>query len=114
MRIGLVLLLIVNSQASNAGSSGLPVLLLHYGLQSSPLRQLLLVTGLELAALGLITPGAHNININTFLSSSSPRLIVQRKNVLASKARPLSFNQNDRRFEKSSLYFCQWQYSLIT
>ena len=92
MRIGLVLLLIVNSQASNAGSSGLSILLLHYGLQSSPLRQLLLVTGLELAALFVITPGVSTITISTFLSSRCPRQTVQRNDVLTSKARPLSFH----------------------
>ena len=67
MRIGLVLLLTINPQASNAGSGGLSILLLHNGLQGSPLGQLLLVTGLELAALCLITPGAHNYH-NLYLS----------------------------------------------
>ena len=57
MRVGLVLLLIINTETSNVSSSGLSILLLHNRLQGSPLGQFLLVRGLELAALCLITPG---------------------------------------------------------
>ena len=48
MRVGLLPLLSINTQASDVSSSGLSVFLLHYRLQGSPLGQLLLVAGLEL------------------------------------------------------------------
>ena len=54
MRVGLVLLLIINPEAGNVSGRGLSVLLLHNRLQGSPLRQLLLVGGLELAAICLV------------------------------------------------------------
>ena len=49
MRVGLLPLLSINTQASDVSSSDLSVLLLHYRLRGAPLGQLLLVAGLELA-----------------------------------------------------------------
>ena len=87
MRVRLLLLL-VTTDPGDVGRGGLSVLLLHDGLQRPPLRQLLLVGGMELAGrFSLIR--LLRMFTNTSHSSLFPPLIVRKMNVPAREARLL-------------------------
>ena len=88
MRVGLLLL--VTTDPGDVGRGGLSVLLLHDGLQRTPLGQLLLVGGMELAGRFFV----YFIRLlciftNTFHSSLFPPWIVRKMNVPARAARLL-------------------------